>query len=376
MKMKKCAIVVPIYKENLDDKEYISVLQLSRVLSEYDMFFAAPESLDSDYFHLRFPSFRIECFEDRFFRSIETYNELCLDEDFYGRFGNKGFEYILIHQTDAFVFSDRLEEFVDLGYDYIGAPWVIGHVVRGNIGYKILKVGNGGFSLRNIAACIYALKKRKYVYNTGIKQEDMVFSYLGDDDFKVAPYNIALQFSFERMSPKCYEKNERKLPFGCHAWWRYDVDFWMDYINSYGYRIRYADLDDYGNEDMSIGREEEFKIRVSEYFYNKNGYRAFRKQIDQFRKDRNLCVWGAGFWGGFFAEIFREIGIENCSFVDNDTNLIGGVLCGYRIISPSEIDDKSAIIVSSINNYSMIFKQISEIGVFDVIMVDNLLEIS
>ena len=85
-----------------------------------------------------------------------------LNPNFYQRF--RRFEYILIYQLDAFVFSDRLEEFCRLGYDYIGAPWPLGDgnkhneelVVEGN---HFLTVGNGGFSLRRVQACIDALWK-------------------------------------------------------------------------------------------------------------------------------------------------------------------------------------------------------------------------
>jgi hypothetical protein len=28
----------------------------------------------------------------------------------------------------------------------------------------------------------------------------------------------------------CFELNGRKLPFGCHAWQRYDRGFWEPYL--------------------------------------------------------------------------------------------------------------------------------------------------
>jgi hypothetical protein len=50
--------------------------------------------------------------------------------------------------------------------------------------------------------------------------------------FKVAPVDIALQFAFECVPRYCYELNGRRLPFGCHAWGRYDRDFWMPYLRT------------------------------------------------------------------------------------------------------------------------------------------------
>lgn len=43
-----------------------------------------------------------------------------LSAEFYDRFA--AYEYVLIYQLDAFVFADRLAEFCQMGYDYIGAP--------------------------------------------------------------------------------------------------------------------------------------------------------------------------------------------------------------------------------------------------------------
>jgi len=38
------------------------------------------------------------------------------------------------------------------------------------------------------------------------------------DDYCTAPVEIALKFSFECNPEFCFEKNNHKLPFGCHAW--------------------------------------------------------------------------------------------------------------------------------------------------------------
>ena len=46
---------------------------------------------------------------------------MLLTADFYRRFTD--YEYILIHQLDVFLFEDKLLEFCDMGYDYIGAPY-------------------------------------------------------------------------------------------------------------------------------------------------------------------------------------------------------------------------------------------------------------
>jgi hypothetical protein len=49
-----------------------------------------------------------------------------------------------------------------------------------------------------------------------------------DPTFKVASAVEALPFAFEMAPRWCFEQNRGKLPFGCHAWARYDRAFWEE----------------------------------------------------------------------------------------------------------------------------------------------------
>ena len=40
----------------------------------------------------------------------------------------------------------------------------------------------------------------------------------------------ALEFSFELAPRYCFMMNGRRLPFGCHAWFRYDREFWEPFL--------------------------------------------------------------------------------------------------------------------------------------------------
>jgi hypothetical protein len=51
------------------------------------------------------------------------------------------------------------------------------------------------------------------------------------NDYTIAPVNEAIKFSFEANPEFLFEKNNYQLPFGCHAWQRYDPLFWEKYIN-------------------------------------------------------------------------------------------------------------------------------------------------
>jgi hypothetical protein len=70
---------------------------------------------------------------------------------------------------------------------------------------------------------------KRYAYN-----EDVFWGIEAgkfDRFFKVAPAEQALLFSFE-VSPRwSLVKTGGKLPFGCHAWGRYDRTFWEQVLS-------------------------------------------------------------------------------------------------------------------------------------------------
>ena len=65
--------------------------------------------------------------------------------------------------------------------------------------------------------------------------EDVVLVKYGPiflKDFKVAEPKVALQFSFEVNPSLLYEMNNQQLPFGCHAFEKYEYEtFWKNFIN-------------------------------------------------------------------------------------------------------------------------------------------------
>jgi len=49
-------------------------------------------------------------------------------------------------------------------------------------------------------------------------------------EFRVASTELGLRFAFEVAPRYCFELNNYTLPFGCHAWPRYDRNFWEPYL--------------------------------------------------------------------------------------------------------------------------------------------------
>ena len=117
--MANAAVVIPVYKENLSEFEKISLQQAQKIFGgKYPIIFFAPAGKTFSYFNV---ANRVIYFPQQFFQSGAAYNALMMNPGFYKVFFE--YDYILIYQLDAFVFSDKLEYFCNLGYDYIGAPF-------------------------------------------------------------------------------------------------------------------------------------------------------------------------------------------------------------------------------------------------------------
>ncbi len=214
---------------------------------------------------------------DKYFGSAEAHNKLILSGKFYKAFND--YKYILIYHLDSLVFSDQLTQWCNMDFDFIGAPWIKHKDApyAGNLAYEG-KVGNSGFALKKVESFLKVLcspiysenptmywertyaKKKKYIqyinfpkrllkYLTvfnGVKWEIYILKkytkkYIDDrfwanrathyyPEFKIAPVETALRFAFECVPRYCFELNNHTLPFGCHAWHRYDREFWEPYL--------------------------------------------------------------------------------------------------------------------------------------------------
>ena len=235
----KVAVVIPIYKEELNDLEKISLAQVRKVLKNYPLIFVAPEGKNFPYLQ---PGDMLVQFHPQYFQSVETYSRLLLSPMFYEPF--LVFDYILLYQLDAFVFYDALEDFCRLDYDYIGAAWPY-HVWQGLKFEKMPRVGNGGFSLRKVKACHKILTECadapgwNWIFQNFI--EDAFFAICGvteGTNFKVAPIDIANAFSMEWYPERCVKRLGYTLPFGCHNWHRFSADFYVEIFAQLGYDLR------------------------------------------------------------------------------------------------------------------------------------------
>lgn len=142
-------IGIPVYKPALTALEAFSLARCATVLGHHPTTFIGPHSLDFTAYRGAVQDAAITTFDDRYFRSLESYSEMLLVPEFYEAFS--AYDCLLIYQLDAFVFQDRLAAWCAEPYDYIGAPWL-------SRDGRFVGVGNGGFSLRRVAACFAVLR--------------------------------------------------------------------------------------------------------------------------------------------------------------------------------------------------------------------------
>lgn len=264
-------VVIPIYKEMPDETELMSLRQCVKVLGGHGICFVCPKSLDvTPYTLVTGDSVCVERFDGRFFWGIEGYNDLLKNRDFYKCF--KTYEYILIYQLDAWVFEDKLDYWCDKGYDYIGAPWFEDWCNHED-GKEFFCVGNGGFSLRRVSRFLTATDVSQKLYGfrqfvmrkqwrkgrfLGMLKEFLsgpnrlgTFMASKKDRWEDVFFCCDLQGTrLELNTPSCSEAalfsietspkyifnevNHGQLPFGCHAWRRYEYEeFWKDIIHEF-----------------------------------------------------------------------------------------------------------------------------------------------
>lgn len=349
------AVVIPLYRDYIEPSERISLNQAEHILREYTIIFVMPEGMAFN----EGDKYRKEYFEKEHFVSIKAYNDLLLKTKFYERFAE--FQYILIYQLDAFVFEDRLMYFCDLQYDYIGAPWLSGVQEYVDSQHTVWHVGNGGFSLRNVSGCINLLKRRIVSQDCTIN-EDVYFSSGNSDDFRVAPIKVALEFAFEMEVKKCFELNEGRCPFGCHAWERFDIKFWKPYIEKFGYKIdkKYLSVGNYDAE-----HEISYMKKVIESFFWKKIFniQAFEKAMCEIQG--KIYIWGAGKRGQLLEKIFRETHIYIEGYLDSKEKLAGHCFGTQKIVSKEEFERNrnGAYVIIALDQYrDEVAVQLEQIG--------------
>lgn len=249
-------VVIPVYTQSLSGRHLASFKHNIEVLSRYPIAIVAPQGLDISAIEALAPQCEVIRVSPNWLgnNGIAGYNNMMLSKEFYQLFSDC--EYILICQTDVWIFSDELEQWCSRGYDYIGAPWSKRRIYSLPIISQYLwlrcklfrregklmrqdyfnKVGNGGLSLRKIDSFLdacdrYAEIIADFKQHRGTLYNEDWFWSLMPKEFKYPSFNTALGFSFDVHPTICHKLSGGKLPFGCHGWFKKrNIGFWQPII--------------------------------------------------------------------------------------------------------------------------------------------------
>lgn len=208
---KKCIIAFITHKEELEGLEEKAFIQCLKIFSpKRDIKLLLPEHISKDYYNGFQEKYLFEIIEldDIWFKDYQQYNSMCTKEWFYKLF--EGYEYMMIYHTDSWVYEDRLDEFIELGYDWYGAPWP--HI--GN------NVGNGGFCLRKISKMIEFVKKHDFEetkYHPIYQYEDIWFILKYKGEIISCDFSNACNFSIEQPPSSFYLQQIKTYPMGFHG---------------------------------------------------------------------------------------------------------------------------------------------------------------
>jgi hypothetical protein len=219
--MNKCCIVFVTHKDKLEGNEELSLKQCIKVFSEKrTIMVVVPDNISTEYYDQYGDSINICKVNSKWLSNYREYNSMCVNKEFYKLFTD--YDYILIYQSDCWAFEDKLDYFMNLGYDWYGAPWRAYDCAFWGKERKT-SVGNGGLSLRKVSKMIDVTTK--YDNNGGIIRynEDGWFCFDHKDEMNICDLKNACNFSFEKSSEEILQ-NIDTHPMGMHG--DFNCRFW------------------------------------------------------------------------------------------------------------------------------------------------------
>ena len=267
--MKKLGVLISFYKDNLSANEILSLKRCVSILGNHDLILFGPDNVDLNIYFKYVPEAKTHLVPSHCLKGADNYSKFLLSEDFYNFY--KEYDFILLYQLDCYVFRDEFNHWVSQNYDFIGFPFF--EDFERTTTNKLIGVGNGGFSLRSPIRILEVLEnwEKKVTYKSIIKnkgifekkdkvrlilqkfissctgykfhipyikllnvpKDDLMIGLFFSKDLNLIRTPSPLEASKFAMETNCnylYELNGKVLPFGCHAWEKYEPNFWKNFI--------------------------------------------------------------------------------------------------------------------------------------------------
>lgn len=215
MNKEKCCIVFTIHKDALSGYEEKSFNQLFKIFGgKWPIKIVIPNNINTTYYDKYKGLFEYIKVNPNWLDSPDSFNSTCCNPNYWKLFNN--YEYVMIYQTDSWCFYDNLDYFLNLGYDFYGAPWPFANN----------QVGNSGTCLRKVDKMIEISSKYEFINDSwGSKHEDVWFCIDHGNEMNICPWEIAVNFSLELSSIELL--NEIKnIPMGLHGTYPWLLELW------------------------------------------------------------------------------------------------------------------------------------------------------
>lgn len=254
------AIVIPTHKSEISPEEKISLFQCQKILGNYAIYLLLPQGVSTKAYEAIFPSLQILRVAPEKMSSISAYNKFMISPYIFNVL--QSYTHVLIHEPDAIVLKDDLQFWCEQDFDYIGAPWFSSEApnefnlkATGNYGLSLFKIKTVkdlftsnprwySFSMiirdlvrgirgqkRYLKRGLLAMGAQGRIANASVIYQDhcdIFWSYLIPKiapHFRIAPPQTAIFFSWEKCPGKSLAICKGELPFGIHAWSKYDLEF-------------------------------------------------------------------------------------------------------------------------------------------------------
>jgi hypothetical protein len=251
-------IAVPVHKEVPTPMEIVSLRQLGKIMAAREILIISPHGVSTYNYKSLLPHARDLKVHPRQMASWTAYNQMMISPFLYQKL--RRYSHMLLHEPDALVFSDQLDFWCAQPFDYLGSPWP--KPDHSPTGFHFHPHINGGFSLSNISSMRRVTSSWKRWHSWRHVMGDIVAGLRGDrmklkrgliaaypggllrgasrlyqtgwdkfffevvpplcPEFRIPPPEVCVRFSWQFATRYCIRQTQGQLPFGLHAWARWD----------------------------------------------------------------------------------------------------------------------------------------------------------